>query len=136
MSATTAPHSELIRLETRPHQLIASSSRTVMVCDRDGMFSDPENGLFIHETRMLSRCTWRVNRGLYTAEASAVRQHSMLVYAMARPYKLLRGYSGEPHRHRARGSTEETIELRLASALSDGVHQDADVRNFTVQEQE
>lgn len=135
MPATTAPRTDLVRLETRPHQLIASSSRTVIVFDRDGMFTDPENGLFIHETRMLSRFAWRVNRGLYTTEASAVRQHSLLVYAIARPYKLLRAYSGQPSRPVARGATEETIELRLATALSDGFHQDADIRNFTIQEQ-
>ncbi|MGH9518357.1 MAG: glycogen debranching N-terminal domain-containing protein, partial [Terriglobales bacterium] len=135
MPATTTPPTDLVRLETRPHQLIASSSRTVMVCDRDGMFTDPENGLFIHETRMLSRFAWRVNQGLYTTEASAVRQHSLLVYAIARPSKQLRAYSGQPGRSVARGATEETIELRLATALSDGFHQDADIHNFTTQEQ-
>ncbi|HEY7838815.1 MAG TPA: glycogen debranching N-terminal domain-containing protein [Terriglobales bacterium] len=135
-STAETPRTDLIRLETRPHQLLASSSRTVMVCDRNGMFTDPMDGLYIHETRMLSRYLWRVNGGLYTVEASAVRQHSLLVYAIARPKTLLPGYSGKLHgAAHARGAIEETIELRLGTVLSDGFHQDADLTNYTIQPQ-
>ncbi|MGH9466959.1 MAG: amylo-alpha-1,6-glucosidase [Terriglobales bacterium] len=137
MGSPDSPRSDLIRLQTRPHQMIASQSRTVMICDRDGMIADvDDHGVFIHETRVLSRLLWRVNRELYTVEASNVHQNSTLVYAIAQPRRLLKGYSGEPSRRgSARGATEETIELRLATVLSDGLHQDADITNFTIQPQ-
>ena len=107
-----------------------------MVCDRDGRITGGEQGLFIHETRMLSRYRWHVNRDLYTVEASNVLQNSLLLYAIARPNRLKKGYSGSIRGPgSARDATEETIELRLATVLTDGFHQDLDVRNFTVQEQ-
>lgn len=137
MAATTVePRSDLIRLETRPHELIASHSRTVLVCDRNGMVCQPHDGLFVHETRMLSHLSWRINGECpFTVEASAVRQNSLLTFAIARPRRLVRGYSGEPGSGAARDATEETIELRLATVLSDGFHQDADITNYTIQEQ-
>lgn len=129
--------SDLIRLQTRPHQLIASQSRTVLICDRDGMITDvTEHGLFVHETRVLSRLLWVLQGELYTAEASSVHQNSTLVYAIAQPRRRLRDYSGATRGSgRARGATEETLELRLANVLSDGLHQDADITNYTIQEQ-
>ena len=133
-----APRSDLIRLEARPHQLIASRSRTVMICDRAGMISDVrEHGVYIHETRVLSALRWRLQgEDTYTVEASHVRQHSLLVYAIARPGKQLPAYSGRRRRGAsARGATEETIELRLGTRLSDGFHQDVDITNFTIQPQ-
>lgn len=135
-STSETPRTDLIRLETRPHQLLASSSRTVLVCDRDGLITDPFDGVFVHETRLLSHYRWRINGDLYTVEASAVRQHSMLVYAIARPQKLLKSYSGKIHGSGpARGAIEETIELRLATVLSEGFHQDIDITNYSIQSQ-
>lgn len=100
------------------------------------MVTDPLDGVFIHETRMLSHYVWRLNGDLYTVEASAVRQHSMLVYAIARPKKLLPGYSGQIHGSGpARGAIEETIELRLSTSLSEGFHQDIDITNYSIQAQ-
>jgi glycogen debranching enzyme len=134
---SVSPRSDLIRLVTRPHQLIASCSRTVWIADNSGMITnDPEHGVYVHETRVLSRLDWRVNGGVYAVEASNVRQHSVLTYAIARPRRERRGYSGGVRgRSNARNATEETIELRLATALSDGFHQDVDVRNYTTQPQ-
>ncbi|MGN6593405.1 MAG: amylo-alpha-1,6-glucosidase, partial [Terriglobales bacterium] len=138
MDTLEAPRSDLIRLEARPHQLIASRSRTVMICGRDGMISDVrEHGVYVHETRVLSHLGWRLQGGApYTVAASKVRQHTLLIYAIARPEKRLRPYSGrKQHGDSARGATEETIELRLGTRLSDGFHQDADITNFTIQPQ-
>ncbi|MGH9474921.1 MAG: amylo-alpha-1,6-glucosidase [Terriglobales bacterium] len=137
MEVRDTPRSDLIRLITRPHQLIASQSRTVLICDREGMISDVhEHGVFIHETRVLSRLVWRLQQELFTAEASSVHQNSLLVYAIAQPERRLKAYSGATqHKGHARGATEETLELRLATVLSDGLHQDADITNFTIQQQ-
>ncbi|MGH9484502.1 MAG: glycogen debranching N-terminal domain-containing protein [Terriglobales bacterium] len=137
MEGRDSPRSDLIRLETRPHQINASQSRTVMICGRDGMIADvATHGVFIHETRVLSRLFWRLQREMYTAEASSVHQNSSLVYAIAQPTRRLKAYSGATEAHsQARGATEETIELRLATVLSDGLHQDADITNFTIQPQ-
>ncbi|HXR96255.1 MAG TPA: glycogen debranching N-terminal domain-containing protein [Terriglobales bacterium] len=132
-----APRSDLIRLETRPHQLIASHSRTVLVCDSDGMISSEEHGVFIHETRLLSRCNWTINgQTPYTCEATQIEQNSLLAYSIVHPHTRHSNYSGKKSLPEdPRGATEETIELRLATALSDGLHQDADVSNFTISPQ-
>ncbi|TAN20507.1 MAG: amylo-alpha-1,6-glucosidase [Acidobacteria bacterium] len=137
MESRDTPRSDLIRLQTRPHQLNASQSRTVLICDREGMITDvDQHGVFIHETRVLSRLVWNLQHELYTVEASTVHQNSILVYAIAQPQRRLPAYSGATrHKGHARGATEETIELRLATVLSDGLHQDADITNFTIQEQ-
>ncbi|MGH9488474.1 MAG: glycogen debranching N-terminal domain-containing protein [Terriglobales bacterium] len=108
-----------------------------MTCGRDGMVANvDEHGVFIHETRVLSRLVWRLQQELFTAEATSVHQNSMLVYAIAQPARRLRAFSGAiTGKQQARGATEETIELRLATVLSGGLHQDADITNFTIQPQ-
>ena len=107
------------------------------ISDRDGWMRDPQqHGLFVHETRMLSHYVWRLNGELYCVEQGGIRQHSQLGYYLGSPRRLLRAYSGPQHRRRqAGGMTEESLELALATILSDGFHQDADICNFTLQRQ-
>jgi glycogen debranching enzyme len=128
----------LIQIKTRPDAIVTSQSRTVCWCDRDGWIA-PEDGrgLYIHETRMLSRYCWKPFRGrLYTVEASQVRQNSQLVYYISRPLRTYAAYSGSKAGPKsARRSTEETVELTLGTVLSDGFHQDADITNFSLEMQ-
>ncbi len=128
---------DLIHLDTRPHTLIASQSRTVFISNRDGWISDPnEHGVFIHETQVLSQYRWKVLPAIYTVEASNVQQNSTLVYCIARPRHTLKDYSGSvPGKVDARNATEETIELAVATIVSDGFHQDIDLRNYSLQPQ-
>ncbi|MGH9472650.1 MAG: glycogen debranching N-terminal domain-containing protein [Terriglobales bacterium] len=128
---------DLIRLETRAHQLICSQSRTVLIAGTDGWITDPsQHGLFIHETRLLSHYLWRVNGELYNVESSQVRQFSHFAYHIARPRRTLKAYSGvKDGLGDARNATEETIELAITTLISDGMFQAADLRNFTLQEQ-
>lgn len=131
----TAP--DLIHLDTRPHTLIASQSRTVVIMNREGWVTNAdEHGVFIHETQVLSQYRWKVLPSTYTVEASNVQQNSTLVYGIARPRRTLRGYSGSvPGNGNARNATEETIELAVATIVSDGFHQDVDLHNFSLQAQ-
>lgn len=131
----TAP--DLIHLDTRPHTLIASQSRTVVITNRDGWLTDAhEHGVFIHETQVLSQYHWKVLPSIYTVEASNVQQNSTLVYCIARPGHTLKGYSGSvPGQGNARNATEETIELAVATIVSDGFHQDIDLHNYSLQAQ-
>lgn len=128
---------DLIHLDTRPHTLIASQSRTVIISNRDGWLTDGhEHGVFIHETQVLSRYRWKVLPSIYTVEASNVQQNSTLVYCIARPRRTLKDYSGSvPGKGDARNATEETIELAVATIVSDGFHQDVDLHNYSLQRQ-
>lgn len=128
---------DLTRLTTRADQLICSQSRTVLIAGREGWITDPgHHGLFIHETRLLSRYRWRINGQLFTVESSNVRQFSHFAYHIARPRRTLKAYSGAKNGVAdARDATEETIELTIATLVSDGMFQAADLRNFTLQEQ-
>ncbi len=128
---------DLIRIETRPQEIISSQSRTVLIANRDGWLSDLRlHGLFIHETRVLSRYLWRINGDLYTVEASPVHQFSRLSYHIGRPRRVRRAYSGDKQPGKfAKDATEETIELKLSTLISDGMFQTAVIRNYTTQAQ-
>lgn len=117
--------------------MIVSRSRTVWIGDRSGMLGTGKiQGCFIHETRLLSRLHWRLNKGLYPVEASPVRQNSFLAYLIAAPLRRSGKVGTGGAQQGARNATEETISLRLATVLSDGFHQDADIENFTQVQQE
>ncbi|MGH9536032.1 MAG: glycogen debranching N-terminal domain-containing protein [Terriglobales bacterium] len=128
---------DLIRIETRPQEVISSQSRTVLIADRDGWLRDPRlHGLFIHETRVLSRYVWRVNGDLYTVEASPVHQFSRLSYHIGRPRRVRPEYSGAKRPARKpEDATEETLELKLCTLVSDGLFQTAVLSNYTTQPQ-
>lgn len=128
---------DLIRVETRPDQLICSQSRTVLIAGPDGWLSDVRvHGLFLHETRLLSQYVWRINGDLYTVEASAVHQFSRLSYHIGAPRRVRPDYSGGRRAPRdAKDATEETLELKLTTLVSDGMSQTAVICNYTTQPQ-
>ena len=102
-----------------------------MATNLDGVIGDfPRHGLFVGETRLLSRYRYLVDgKPPQTVAVSNVEQHSWLGYyispAPGAQWKHDTG-SGEMEE-----SSEETIELKVTRTVGLGVHEDIDFTNFT-----
>lgn len=126
------PPQHLIRLRTRAETLYASQNRTVLATRRDGFInSEPDHGLFVHGTRLLSRYEYELNgQPPFPSGLSNVEQHTWLGYYVA-PAPGVRDNYGTLGPGGA--AAQQTIELRLSRYVSDGLHEDVDITNFTQQ---
>ena len=103
----------------------------MLATDLDGLIGDfPRHGLFVGETRLLSRYRYFVDgKRPETVAVSNVEQHSWLGYyispAPGANWKRDTG-SGEMEE-----ASEETIELKVSRTIGLGVHEDLDFTNFT-----
>jgi glycogen debranching enzyme len=116
------------RLDT-PH---VSQGRTVLATGRDGFVDGgPERGLFVHETRLLSRYRYLIDGEPPEPVAlSNVEQHSWLGYYV----RLLPGLdpgTPDPGSGQVPEAAQQTLELRLSRYVGPGVHEDVDLTNFT-----
>jgi glycogen debranching enzyme len=124
------PPQHLIRLRTRADTLYVSQNRTVLATRRDGFFdAEPDHGFFVRSTRLLSRYEYRLNgKTLFPNGLSNVEQHTWLGYYVAPAPEAADNYATQG----PGGSTaQQTIEVRLSRFVSDGLHEDVDVTNFT-----
>ena len=122
----------LVQLHPRPHTLHVSQGRTVFESDASGWIrADQAHGLFVHQTRVLSRYQWLLNGQVpQTVAASSVQQHSFLGYYVHLPpeaatHAVDRG-SGQMDE-----VSERTLELRISRFVGLGVHEDVDLTNYT-----
>ena len=123
---------KLIRLHPREDSFEVSQGRSVLSTNLNG-FIAPETagGLFVHQTRMLSRYRWLID-GVepHAVALSNVEQHSWLGYYIQVPPEM-------EHGGKDRGSgemsdaSERSLELRLSRSVGCGVHEDVDLTNFT-----
>jgi glycogen debranching enzyme len=124
------PANHLIRLRPRPDTVYVSQNRTVLATDRDGFINAaPDTGFFVQGTRLLSRYRYRLNGAPPTPNGlSNVEQHTWLGYYVA-PGPL----PADTSRTEGPGgaTAQHTIELRLSRFVSDGLHEDVDVTNFS-----
>src|SRR5579872_2049808 len=124
-------HRSLAKISPRPRTIYCSQGRAVLATDLDGLIGDfPRHGLFVGETRVLSRYGYFVDgKRPQTVAVSNVEQHSWLGYyitpAPGADWKHDTG-SGEMEE-----ASEETIELRVSRTVGLGVHEDIDFTNFT-----
>jgi hypothetical protein len=83
------PDHSLIRLRARPETIYVSKGRTVLATGRDGFLDQgPDQGLFVHQTRLLSRYRYLIDgRQPQAVSVSNVAQHSWLGYYIAPPPK-------------------------------------------------
>jgi glycogen debranching enzyme len=121
----------LVHLRARPDTLYVSQSRVVLATRTDGFFDgEPEKGLFVHQTRMLSRHRFTIDGVPPIPTAlSNVGQHSWLgFYIVLAPgaEKAVDLGSG-----RIDQATQQTLELRLSRYVGGGLHEDVDLTNFT-----
>ncbi|MBS0421393.1 MAG: amylo-alpha-1,6-glucosidase [Proteobacteria bacterium] len=120
----------LIRLRPRATALHVSHDRTVLVLARNGFIHpDEHEGLFVDETRLLSRYDCRIDgHALLPVALSNVAQHSWLGYYIIAP----------PGAGHGRGNifspakpAQQTIEVRISRFVGEGMHEDLDLTNFT-----
>lgn len=125
------PQDYLVRIRPRDDTLYVSQGRTVMATERDGFIrGGADHGLFVHETRLLSRHRYLINGASpLPVTLSNVEPHTWLGYYIALPPGV--------ERERDTGSgqmetvSEQTLELRLSRYVGDGLHEDVDLTNFT-----
>jgi glycogen debranching enzyme len=123
------PPQHLVRLRPRAETLYVSQNRSVLSTRRDGFIDgEPDHGFFVEGTRLLSRFDYSLNgRRPFPNGLSNVQPHTWLGYYVA----------PAPHADRSRtegpgGATaQQTIELRLSRYVSDGLHEEVDITNFT-----
>jgi glycogen debranching enzyme len=122
----------LVQLRPRDDTLYVSQNRTVLATDRDGFLAGgPDHGLFVHQTRLLSRYRYSIDgRLFFPLTLSCVEQHSWLGYYVAPSPNV----TPEP-RYATLGpggvTAQQTIELRLSRLVGDGFHEDVDLTNFS-----
>jgi len=119
--------SQLVRLRPRDDTLYVSQNHTVLATGRDGFVNQlSEHGLFVYETRVLSRYFYLIEgQRPQPVALSNVQQHSWLGYYIVLPpgNQGREGDEGNPAQH--------TVELRLSRFIGDGMHEDIDLTNFT-----
>ena len=120
------PGRSLIRLRPRAGTTYVSSDRTVLATRDDGVLVPQlDRGLFVDETRLLSRWCWLIDGVPPQAVSSSnVAQHSWLGYFIA---PAPDGHA-ERERDPISGAAQEAVELsRYAGG---GMHEDVDLTNF------
>ena len=120
----------LIRLRVREHSVYLSRGYSVLATRRDGSLdAGPEQGFFVHETRLLSRYQWRINgESPLPVALSNVGQDAWLgYYIVAAP-----GYgNAEAGLTAPQEAAQQSIEFRVSRVIDGGLHEDLDVTNFT-----
>lgn len=131
MNSTTSHCQGLAKINPRPRTIYCSQGRVVLATDRDGFIGgEPRHGLFVGETRMLSRYRHLVEgKPPQMVVVSNVEQHSWLGYYVSLPpglkWKTDTG-SGE-----MQPVSQQTIEMKVSRTVGLGVHEDVDFKNFT-----
>lgn len=128
---TERDHRSLAKVEPRPETIYCSQGRAVLATDLDGLIgTHPRHGLFVGETRMLSRYLYFVqDKAPHKVVVSNVEQHSWLGYYVAPPPGLK--WKKDTGSGEMEAVSEETIELRVSRMVGLGVHEDIDFTNFT-----
>ncbi len=118
-----------IRLRPRGDVIHISRGRTVLALDQQGMINpdSPRQGLFVYQTRMLSRYRWTIDGSQPESSGhSPVEQYSWLGYHIQAPPNCKETPSGECN------PLEETIELKISRVVGEGMHEDVEVTNHTL----
>jgi glycogen debranching enzyme len=130
---TGVAENSLVKLRPRNDTVYVSQGRVVLATGLDGFVSERKGqGLLVYQTRMLSRYRYLID-GEQPGESglSNVGQFSWLGY-----YTTLTPNSDEGRLKGALGPggrmAEQTVELRLSRYIGGGVHEDVDLRNYTL----
>jgi glycogen debranching enzyme len=122
------PHPSLVSLRARPDTLYTSRGRTVLAAGRDGTIAPETNqGLFVHETRLLSRLRYTIDgRPPLPVALSNVEQHTWMGYYIqaAKGGERLDTGSGQ-----VPAAAQDALELRLSRFVGEGLHEDLDLTN-------
>src|SRR4051812_43594869 len=117
-----------VRLRVREKTAIASRGDTVLAMGRDGTIdAEPECGLYVHQTRLLSR--YRIRLGgvqPLLAASSNARQDRWEAYFIVAPPE-----QGQTHwRTDPQAASQDNLELRIGRIVGEGAHEDLDITNY------
>ncbi len=126
----TAP--DLTRIRPRPHVTFIGRGRSVLATTADGAIDGhPDHGLFVHETRVLSRWRHLIDEQEPSPNAaSPINQHHWLGYSVIAAPNVERppeddGSGQVPDESRI------TLELRVTRVIDEGFHEDIALTNYT-----
>src|SRR5690348_7012898 len=124
-------HQWLAKIDPRPRTIYCSQGRAVLATDLDGLIRGaPHHGLFVGETRMLSRYCYLLNDTQPQPIAvSNVEQHSWLGYYISTPPGLQ--WKTDTGSGQMQPVSEETLEIKVSRLVGLGVHEDIDIKDFT-----
>jgi glycogen debranching enzyme len=125
---------ELVRLRPWEDLVVVSHGRIVLATDRDGFFDGgPHRGLFVHQTRLLSRHRVSIDgKAPKPVALSNVTQGSWTGYYMLLPPGADPGEKDEGSGHMDAAS-ERTLELLLTRVVSGVLREDVALTNFSQQ---
>lgn len=103
----------------------------MLATDLDGVIVDvPKHGMFVGETRVLSRYRYLVDgKPPQTVAVSNVEQHSWLGYYIFPPPGLQ--WKKDTGSGEMEPVSEQTVELKVSRMVGLGVHEDIDLTNFS-----
>ncbi|MBC7897429.1 MAG: amylo-alpha-1,6-glucosidase, partial [Cytophagaceae bacterium] len=128
------PTPDLVRIRARPATVHISRSRSVLATTVYGLLDGGfDHGLFVHETRLLSRWRYLIDGEEPSPNAlSVIRQnHSLGYYVTPAP-----GVTPPPKDDGSGQVPDEsrnTLELRVTRLIDDGLHEDLDLTNYTME---
>jgi glycogen debranching enzyme len=117
-----------IRIRPRSETVHISRGRTVLAMDGQGAIHprNSQQGLFVYQTRVLSGYRWLMEgRQPDLSTQSAIEQHSWLAYYVQAPANCKQTPTGDCN------PLQQTIELKIARVVGEGMHEDVEVTNHT-----
>lgn len=122
------PPASLIRLQPRHAAIETSQGRVVLVASTDGTIAaaEAQQGLWVYQTRMLSRYRWLMEgKQPESGGSSNIEQHTWMGYYIQAPPNCRQTPTGDCD------PLQETMELRLSRSIGGGMHEEVEVTNHT-----
>jgi glycogen debranching enzyme len=123
----------LIALQPHPAEWFVAQGRTVLRTERNGFIKqDSPHGLFVCETRLLSKYELRINeKAPIPVALSNVNQHSWIGYYVILPPGIDPGPADKGSGD-VQAYSENTLEIRITRSANDGIHEDIDLVNYSL----
>lgn len=129
---TAAP--DLVRIHARPQSEHIGRGRSVLATSIEGLLrGEPDRGLFVHETRLLSRWLYLIDGKEPSPNAySTVRQNEWCAYFVV-PAPGVTPPPEDDGSGQVPAESRNTLELQVARSIDGGVHEDLSLTNFTLE---